>query len=109
MSEIDERALIAHEERQFAERSERIRRLGKPPVHGHAYVPTIEKRFEWIREYLDRHDFGGVISMADTILGMNPTDPQREEALRLRARAERAASVFGDSLIKPPPVEPTWR
>jgi hypothetical protein len=109
MSEIDELALIAHEERQFAERTERIRRLGKPPIHGKTYVPTIEKRFEWMHDFFERHDFENVVSQADEILAMNPTGQQRDEALRLRTHAESAARVFGDSLIKPPPVEPTWR
>jgi hypothetical protein len=109
MSESDERALIAHEERQFAERAERIRGLGKPPIQGNAYVPTIEKRFEWLRDYLERLDFECALFEADKILAMNLTDPQRHEAARLRARAERAARAFGNSLAKPPPVEPTWR
>jgi hypothetical protein len=109
MSEIDDRALIAHEERQFAERTERIRRLEKPPTRGNTYVPTIEKRFEWMRDYFERHDFENVVSQADKILAMHPTDPQRDEAVRLRTHAASAARVFGDSLVKPPPVEPTWR
>jgi hypothetical protein len=83
--------------------------MAKPSTQGNRYVPTIEKRFESARDYFERHDFAGVVYQADKILAANPTDPQRAEALRLRARAERAASAFGDELVKPPPVEPTWR
>jgi hypothetical protein len=109
MKEIDRRALNAHAERVFARRIEEIDRLRKPSPNGEVVVPTIEKRFEWLRGYLDRLDYECAVFEADKILAMSLTDPQRAEAARLRARAERAARAFGASLAKPPPVEPTWR
>ena len=54
-------------------------------------------------------DYLGVIDQADKVLAIAVTPEEREEAERLRGRAERAYARFGDMLVKAAPVEPTWR
>jgi hypothetical protein len=109
VSEIDTRALIAHEERGFQRRQVEIDAAVIPPTQGGRYQPTVEKRLEWARDFFERHDYLQVIDQAGRVLAMSATPEQRMEAEGLRRRAERAQARFGDELVRPAPVEPTWR
>lgn len=109
VSEIDERALIAHEERQFRRRQDEIDAGLIPPTQGWRYEASAGKRLEWARDAFDRFDYLAVIAQAEKVLAMSATHEEREEAERLRRRAESGYARFGDEVARSAPVEPTWR
>jgi hypothetical protein len=80
--------------------------VGDRPLPGAAAAePTIDKRLEWARESLTQHAYDVAIGRVDRVLESDPSPGQREQAERIRRRAE-AGLRFPERPVYT--VEPTW-